>query len=80
MRTRRHLNNYMQQRRETLKQKGICVDCQFEKVAPVETGKRPHTLCDNCLQQRRDRAAVARSKHLTLPLPFVEMAGSPSSL
>lgn len=60
----------MSRRRAELKAKGICVDCQSDPVEPAKPGKKPHTLCKTCLAQRRDRAADARARNLTLPLPL----------
>jgi hypothetical protein len=61
MPTREHMNGYMKQRRELLKAKGICVDCQSSPA------KKPHVCCDFCLGQRRDRE---RARRLPIRLPF----------
>jgi hypothetical protein len=71
MRSRAKLNTYMSKRREEMKAKGICVDCQSEPVKKAKPGRKPHTLCENCMEQRRDRARDARGRNMTLPLPLV---------
>jgi hypothetical protein len=51
-----HQKRYQQKRRERMRQRGTCVDCQQR---PAKLGKnrsgKPFTCCEECLQARRDR-------------------------
>lgn len=67
MKTREQCNGYMKQRRELLKAKGICVDCQSAPIKKAERGKKPHVCCEDCLKARRERLKASR---MMLSLPF----------
>ena len=53
------------ERRERLMKAGICRDCGAKPVSKTpmrrRKGKRKATLCDGCLQSRRDRAAAKKA-------------------
>jgi hypothetical protein len=66
----------MSKRRAELKAKQICVDCQSEPVKKAKPGKKPHALCENCMEARRERARDARGRNMTLPLPLVYESAS----
>lgn len=65
---RRYLNKYQKTRRATLRQKGICVDCQKNKVPPPESETaRKHVCCESCRRARRERWSAAKLQPV---LPF----------
>lgn len=46
----------MKTRRLELRERGICVDCQWRAVKPGRNRQgKAHTCCETCLAARRDR-------------------------